>query len=159
LVYNLEVAEGHTYFAGDPVLWGFALWAHDAGCYRVSSSVRSGAVRKAWQAEADLVRRTGEGTRRWTEPEIRQLLTTGRVPGYVTRLIGHVPHVAPEAWLHAIFPGLTAQQVDQISNYLGVPVPAVFSLFLQRCNGLRLFSKISIDGLRRNYSRTGDDIW
>jgi hypothetical protein len=29
-VYNFTVAEGHTYFVGDPVTWGFALWNHNA---------------------------------------------------------------------------------------------------------------------------------
>jgi hypothetical protein len=30
-VYNFEVGGEHTYFAGDPVTWGWALWAHNAG--------------------------------------------------------------------------------------------------------------------------------
>jgi hypothetical protein len=30
-VYNLEVEADHTYFVGDPVTWGFSLWAHN-GC-------------------------------------------------------------------------------------------------------------------------------
>jgi hypothetical protein len=29
-VYNFEVAEGHTYFVGDPATWGFSLWNHNA---------------------------------------------------------------------------------------------------------------------------------
>lgn len=39
-VYNLEVAEGHTFFAGDPVIWGFALWAHN-GCGIHGNSLQS----------------------------------------------------------------------------------------------------------------------
>ena len=30
-VYNFEVEGEHTYFAGDPVTWGWCLWAHNAG--------------------------------------------------------------------------------------------------------------------------------
>lgn len=77
-----------------------------------------------------------------------------------TRLIGHVPHVAPEAWLHAVYPALTTQQVEQIGDYVGLPVPTAISSFLQRCNGLELFSNnLNLYGLRRSYSRTGDDVW
>jgi hypothetical protein len=39
-VYNLEVEGGHTYFAGDPVTWGFALWAHN-GCNLNSNTATS----------------------------------------------------------------------------------------------------------------------
>ena len=76
-----------------------------------------------------------------------------------TRLIGHVPHVAPEAYLHVIFPRLSTEQVAEIGNRTGIPVPVVLASFLERVNGLRLFSKLFIDGLRRSYSRSGDDAW
>jgi hypothetical protein len=28
-VYNFEIEGDHTYFVGDPVTWGFSLWAHN----------------------------------------------------------------------------------------------------------------------------------
>ena len=37
---------------------------------------------QAWKMEADLVRRTGQGTRAWTEAEVTDLLETGKVGGY-----------------------------------------------------------------------------
>ena len=36
-VYNFEVEGEHTYFAGDPVTWGWCLWAHNAGCRPIRS--------------------------------------------------------------------------------------------------------------------------
>lgn len=57
---------------------------HDAGkvVENVSQSVRSSAVKKAWKNEAELVATTGKGTRNWTDLEIEELLTTGKVKGY-----------------------------------------------------------------------------
>jgi hypothetical protein len=43
---------------------------------------RRWAVKEAWKQEADLVRRTGQGTRQWTQAEMRELLRTGKVSGY-----------------------------------------------------------------------------
>jgi hypothetical protein len=48
----------------------------------VSKSVRSSAVKKAWRNEVELVAATGKGTRNWTDLEIEELLTTGKVKGY-----------------------------------------------------------------------------
>jgi hypothetical protein len=48
----------------------------------VSKSTRASAVRKAWKNEAELVATTGKGTRNWTDVEIEELLTTGKVKGY-----------------------------------------------------------------------------
>jgi hypothetical protein len=45
-------------------------------------SARRRAVRQAWKQEQELVRRTGEGTRKWSDDEIDALLNSGRVPGY-----------------------------------------------------------------------------
>jgi RHS repeat-associated protein len=44
--------------------------------------LRRKAVAEAWKQEADLVRRTGQGTRQWTEAEKQELLQTGKVKGY-----------------------------------------------------------------------------
>ena len=44
--------------------------------------LRQKGVKKAWKAERKLVKETGQGTRRWTEAEMDELLTTGKVSGY-----------------------------------------------------------------------------
>ena len=43
---------------------------------------RQKAVNEAWKLEQDLVGRTGQGTRPWTNAEKAELLETGRVSGY-----------------------------------------------------------------------------
>lgn len=53
-------------------------------------SLRSKAVRLAWKQEADLIRRTGQGTRAWNRAEIRELLSTGRVKNYIGHHINSV---------------------------------------------------------------------
>jgi hypothetical protein len=77
-----------------------------------------------------------------------------------TRLIGRVPHVAPEARLQLVFAPLTAADIAIVEEEIGMTVPGVFSEFLQRCNGIRLFSdRLNIDGLRRSFARSGDAVW
>lgn len=77
-----------------------------------------------------------------------------------TRLIGHVPHVAPEAWLHIIFAPLTLSDIRRIEAEIETSLPDVFSFFLLLCNGLSLFSgNLDIYGLRKSFVRTGDAAW
>ena len=45
-------------------------------------ALRKAAVAKAWKQECELVKRTGSGTRDWTEREIKELLEKGKVEGY-----------------------------------------------------------------------------
>lgn len=81
-------------------------------------------------------------------------LTTG------VRLVGHVPHVAPEAYLHLVFPPLDSAQIEKIEEALGRSLPQSLAVLLTKANGLDLFSSsLSINGLRHNYSRTGDEAW
>lgn len=47
-----------------------------------SSADRQAAVRAAWKQERELVRRTGKGTRPWTQKEKQELLKNGKVQGY-----------------------------------------------------------------------------
>jgi hypothetical protein len=89
LVYNFEVRGTHTYYVREAGSQAEPLWVHNAACV-VSSSVRSRAVEDAWNAEAALVRRTGVGTRAWTASEIKELLKTGKVAGYVGHHINSV---------------------------------------------------------------------
>lgn len=53
---------------------------------------RRAAVRKAWKEEQALVKATGEGTRRWSEKEAKQLLNKGKVKGYQGHHIKSVKH-------------------------------------------------------------------
>lgn len=79
-----------------------------------------------------------------------------------TLLAGHVPHVAPEAWFHQVFPPLSEADVVQLEReILRRAIPPAYRAFLTGCsNGLRLFSgSLSLYGLRRNYIRTGDAVW
>ena len=77
------------------------------------------------------------------------------------QLIGHVPHVAPEAWLHAMYPPIHDFEIRELESQIGIHFPEEFSDFLNLCNGLSLFSgELSIYGRRESYSRTDlDDVW
>lgn len=83
-----------------------------------------------------------------------------RVLNNGTQLIGSATHIAPEAWLHIVYPPLTLSDVLHLESTVGKTIPPVFCNFLQNCNGLYLFSgRLSIDGLRKSFSRSGDDAW
>ena len=53
-------------------------------------SLRRQAVRDAWKAEKELVEKTGQGTRKWSQSEIQELLETGKVKGYEGHHINNV---------------------------------------------------------------------
>lgn len=53
-------------------------------------ALRQKGVKKAWEQERELVAKTGEGTRRWTEVEKKELLETGKVEGYEGHHINNV---------------------------------------------------------------------
>ena len=69
VVYNFNVEDYHTYYVASGVL--------------VHNSCRGDAVKKAWKLEQKSVRTTGTGSRAWTTAQKAELLTTGRVKGYV----------------------------------------------------------------------------
>lgn len=76
-----------------------------------------------------------------------------------TQLFGHVPYVAPDAWLHIIFRPLLAHELQEIEGELGRPLPDEYARFLKHTNGLSLFSgALSFDGFRTDYTRRGD-VW
>lgn len=52
--------------------------------------LRQKAVKQAWKDEKALIEATGQGSRRWTEPEIKELLETGKVKGYEGHHINNV---------------------------------------------------------------------
>lgn len=76
------------------------------------------------------------------------------------RLIGHVPSVAPDAWLHCIYAPLKIQSIKEIENRLDISLPISLVILYSFTNGMNLFSdSISIWGARENYIRTGDAVW
>jgi hypothetical protein len=75
-------------------------------------------------------------------------------------LLGHVPHVAPEAWLHQLYFPLNTHEIDELECSVKVAIPNSFREFLGFANGLGLFSgSLSIFGKRTSYARTGDEAW
>lgn len=76
------------------------------------------------------------------------------------RLYGHVPHVAPEAWLHQVYAPLVEDDLNWIEKKIGLPISSDLRQFFQLANGVGLFSvSLSIYGKRISYVRTGDDAW
>jgi hypothetical protein len=74
-----------------------------------------------------------------------------------TELIGHVPHVAPEAWFHEIYAGLGSEDILEIERLVLMPLSPAIKSFFSCANGLNLYSDaLAIHGLRRTYERTGD---
>jgi hypothetical protein len=75
-------------------------------------------------------------------------------------LIGHVPHVAPEAYLHNVYAPLDDGQIDFVEENIGRTFPATMRAFYKRTNGIHLFSDaLSISGHRESFVRTGDAAW
>jgi hypothetical protein len=73
------------------------------------------------------------------------------------RLIGHAPHVAAEADLHAIFPPLSDAEIAALEDEVRCPLPSVYRALLRVANGLSLFSgSLSVYGRRTSYARSGD---
>lgn len=77
-----------------------------------------------------------------------------------TRLIGHVRHQAPDAYLHILFSGLNEKELSALEAKAGRPLPVCLKKFYAYSNGLELFSdSLSFYGLRTSYKRQGDEIW
>lgn len=77
-----------------------------------------------------------------------------------TILIGMAPHIAPEAWLHCIYPGLNKLELEELENELTVKIPIDYRFFLGEANGLGIFNTtLSLFGKRKNYIRTAESIW
>lgn len=82
---------------------------------------------------------------------------TDRVLPNGTRLICHVPHVAPEAWFHELYAGLDTEKLDEYEKKFPFAFPKVYKELLKRFNGLNAFSdSLSVFGYRFTYDRVGD---
>lgn len=72
-----------------------------------------------------------------------------------TKLIGHLPRVAPHAWLHQIFAPLERSDIKKIEEELSVKLPSSLVSFFLFANGLNVFSNsLSIYGMRKPISRS-----
>lgn len=95
--------------------------------------------------------------------KLKELLTSASEFGYEKKpngaeLYGHVPHVAAQAWLHTMYPGLQPFEVDQLEQQIARQIPPEYSWWLGRSNGLDLYSgALSFYGLVRLRSRTVDN--
>jgi hypothetical protein len=58
-----------------------------------------------------------------------------RITSLGSRLHGHVPHVAPEAWFHVLHKGLDKKEIDGLQDSLGISIPDDFRNFLAYANG------------------------
>lgn len=77
-----------------------------------------------------------------------------------TQLYGKIPHAGTNAWLHAVFAPLDISGLDLLEKHIGMPLPPTMKDLFLEANGLDLFSSsLSIDGLRKNYKRTIDEVW
>lgn len=74
-----------------------------------------------------------------------------------TELVGHVPHVGRDAWLHVIFAGLSDEDLIELESQAGRALNEQHKRIMRAHNGLILFSTaIYLYGLRRSNARTGD---
>ncbi|HEX2680311.1 MAG TPA: SMI1/KNR4 family protein [Candidatus Dormibacteraeota bacterium] len=70
------------------------------------------------------------------------------------QMYGQVPHVAPEAWLHIVYPGLDDAALASLESNLQRPIPGEYRSLLKVTNGLTLFSgALDLYGRRTDYSR------
>jgi len=77
-----------------------------------------------------------------------------------TLLIGHAPHIAPQAWLHCIYPPLSDKELCDLENELNESMPDSYRLFLKNTNGLNVFNTtFNLYGLRKNYKRDVVSVW
>lgn len=78
-----------------------------------------------------------------------------------TKLIGHVPSIAPHAWLHNIYPILSNEDTTAIEKKIGIKIPSSYKDFLlQYANGLSIFiDTLSLFGLRKRIGRGIEDAW
>lgn len=73
------------------------------------------------------------------------------------QLLGHVPNVAPEAYLHIIYPPIEHNQLEIIEQEIGIEIPQEFGKFLSFSNGINVFmDSVYICGYRVVFDREGD---
>ena len=82
------------------------------------------------------------------------------MPETGAHLIAKAPHRGPNAWLFALYPGLTDDNISQLESDIKIPFNEDYKIFLKQMNGFHFFVGVfSMNGFRHNYKRTGDAIW
>lgn len=78
-----------------------------------------------------------------------------------TRLIGHVPQVAPQAYLHQFYlPALNGGEFDVVEMFVKRPLSRPLRHLFGNCDGLGLFGdELCVYGLRRSSGRQIEDVW
>jgi len=75
-----------------------------------------------------------------------------------TLRIGHVPHIAPEGYLHRLLPPITKCDMEDLQDAIGIEFPVSLSNLLFLHNGLSLFDlHVTIEGRRTSYRRSDMD--
>jgi len=75
-----------------------------------------------------------------------------------TQLLCPVPHVAPQAWLHEIYAGLSESIIVEYEKKFPLSFPSEYREFLHYANGINVFSdSFRVNGLRTSYCRIGDE--
>lgn len=84
---------------------------------------------------------------------------TRKVEATGALLVGHAPHVAPEAWLNSVYPCLSEQETVELEKLLGTAIPPEYRHFLQNIsNGVNiLVTELCLYGKRANYIRSLTD--
>jgi hypothetical protein len=94
-VYNLRIADYHTYFVGD-VDWSYNIWAHNAEYpqgkgegrlppkgtpeRKAIEKARKEGIKKKQDEELANIRAGGKGSGVWTDEELEQIRKTGKFP-------------------------------------------------------------------------------
>lgn len=69
-------------------------------------------------------------------------------------LIGHVPHVGGQAYLHVFHKPLTDTEINDVQQGIPVKIPLYYKEFLKYTNGVHFFSgSLSLFGLRVSWGR------
>jgi hypothetical protein len=75
-------------------------------------------------------------------------------PSPGTVLVGHIPHVAPLAYLHVLYRPLDRGELEELARSFSQPLPEEYLWLLGQTNGLNLFAdSLAIFGVERSRSR------
>ena len=76
-----------------------------------------------------------------------------------TLRIGHIPHCAPEGYLHALFAGLEDSELRDLQNEIDREFHKTLQKLMRLHNGMNLFNgQLSVYGLRTSYRRSEIDM-
>jgi|SRR5450432_906357 hypothetical protein len=77
-----------------------------------------------------------------------------------TELFGNDKDIAPQAWLHQIYPPLTSIEIIRVEELIGQNLPNSLVNFYNEMNGCSVFVRqLTIAGLRKNFSGSIESSW